>query len=198
LQVAGGRQSASAVQDALQAAMPHRYGKHDDVVGVWQLPAPSQVDSAVNRLLAVGQVAGMQGVPAVHFWQAPAWHLPFVPQVAESCIAHIPVGSGAPLVTAEHMPGVPAMHDLHAVLQAPSQQTPWAQNVLRHSTPFEQEAPSSLRPHELLMQVLGDTHWLSLVHALKQRALPLQVKGLHGTSSGAAHCPDELQVEGPL
>jgi hypothetical protein len=120
-----------------------------------------------------------------------------VPQVDESCVAHIPVGSGAPLVTAVHMPGVPAMHDLHAELQAWSQQTPWAQNVLRHSVGFEQDAPISLRPHELFMQVLGETHWLSLVHALKQRA-PLQVNGLHGTSSGALHWPAALQVEGPL
>jgi hypothetical protein len=145
------------------------------VVGVWQLPAPSQVDSAVNRLLEVGQVADMQGVPAVHFWQAPAWHLPLVPQVDASWIAHIPVGSGAAFVTSVQTPGVPAMHDLHAVLHALSQQTPCAQNLLPHSFGSEQEAPGPFNPHELLMQVLGDTHWLSLVHALKQRALPLQV-----------------------
>ena len=80
-QVAGDRQSASAVQVALQAAVPQRYGKQDIVPGTTQVPAPSQLDSAVNRLVAVGQVAGMQGVPAPHFWQAPAWHLPFRPQV---------------------------------------------------------------------------------------------------------------------
>jgi hypothetical protein len=80
-QVAGGRQSASAVHVALQAAVPHRYGKQELVPGTTQVPAPSQLDSAVNRLVAVGQVAGIQGVPAPHFWQAPAWHLPFRPQV---------------------------------------------------------------------------------------------------------------------
>src|SRR5438045_811787 len=71
-QVAGGRQSASAVQVALQAALPQRYGKQEVVPGTTQVPAPSQADSAVNRLLLVGHVAGMQAVPAVHFSQAPA------------------------------------------------------------------------------------------------------------------------------
>jgi hypothetical protein len=82
VQVAGGRQSASAVHDALQAAAaPQRYGKQVIVPGVTQVPAPSHVDCAVNRLLVVGQVDAAHGVPAPHFWQAPAWHLPLVPQV---------------------------------------------------------------------------------------------------------------------
>src|SRR5215471_4048395 len=142
-QVAGGRQSASAVHVALQAAVPQRYGKQDDVPGTTQVPAPSQLDSAVNRLVVVGQVAGMQGVFAAHFWQAPAWHRPFRPQVDWSSGVHWPVGSRAPPVTSVHWPSWPTLHDLHAPVQAWSQQTPWAQKLLLHSFGSEQDAPLS-------------------------------------------------------
>jgi hypothetical protein len=108
----------------------------------------------------------------------------------------MPVGSGAPLVTSVQTPTVPAMHDLQALLQALSQQTPWAQNPLRHSIGPEHDAPGSFSPHELLMQVLGGTHWLSLVQALKQRAVALQVYGLHASKSGAMHWPLALHVDG--
>ena len=67
LQLAGGRQSASAVHDPLQAAAPQRYGKQGCVPGVTQVPEPSQLEIAVNRLVVVGQVAARHGVPDVHF-----------------------------------------------------------------------------------------------------------------------------------
>jgi hypothetical protein len=141
---------------------------------VLQVPAPSQVDSGVKTLVAVGQEADMQGVPGTHFWHWPASHLPFVPHVEASDVAQLPSGSGAPVATFEQTPSWAAMHDLQAVLQAVSQQTPWAQKVLRHSDPSEQAAPFSLRPHELLAQLNGVTHWLLLVQAMKQRG-PLQM-----------------------
>jgi hypothetical protein len=50
----------------------------------------------------------------------------------------------------------------------------------------------------LFVQLLGATHWLLLVQALKQRAVPLQMNGLHGIRSGATHWPLTLQVEGAL
>ncbi len=109
----------------------------------------------------------------------------------------MPVGSVAPPVTSVQLPAMPAMQDLQAVLQALSQQTPWAQKVLLHSLPAEQEAPSSFSPHELLTQVLGGTHWLSFVHAVKQR-VPLQMNGLQASRSGATHWPAMLHVDGPL
>jgi len=89
------------------------------------------------------------------------------------------------------------MHDLQAVLQAVSQQTPCAQKVLLHSVAAEHEAPLSFNPHELFAHEFGGTHWLLLVQALKQRE-PLQMNGLHGMASGATHWPLELQVEGAL
>jgi len=75
---AGGRQSASEVHVNLQASLPQRYGKQGEVVGVTQAPAPSQEDTAVNRLDVVGHVAGLHSVPEGHFWHAPASHLPLV------------------------------------------------------------------------------------------------------------------------
>jgi hypothetical protein len=88
-------------------------------VGVWQTPAPLQIDSGVNRLFVVGQVMGRQGVPESHFAQLPApSHLPFVAQVDASFATHWPVGSIVFAATFEQTPSWPAMQDLHAVLQA--------------------------------------------------------------------------------
>jgi hypothetical protein len=49
VQTAGGRQSTSAVHDALQAlgVVLQAYGKHGDVPGIAQVPAPSQLESGV-------------------------------------------------------------------------------------------------------------------------------------------------------
>ena len=137
-------------------------------------PAPSQVDSGVTALVVVGQAEGMQAVVADHFWQAPASHLPLVLQVDGSVVAQIPAGSGEPVATFEQTPRTLAMHDLHEVLQAVSQQTPCAQKVLRHSVPSEQAAPFSFSPHMLLAQLNGGTQWLLFVQAVKQRG-PLQM-----------------------
>jgi hypothetical protein len=93
---------------------------------------------------------------------------------------------------------MPATHDLQAPSQAVSQQTPCAQNVLRHSAPDEHDAPGSFSPHEFVAHVNGVKHWLLLVQALKQRAAPLQMYGLHGIRSGATHCPVMLHVDGAL
>ncbi len=170
---AGDKQSPSAVHEALQASTPQRYGKHGVVPGVTQAPVPLQVESNVDRLVVVGQVAGRHGVPSEYFWQAPASHLPLVPQVEASCTAHSPAGSSEFVATFEHTPNVPATHDLHAELQAVSQQTPCAQKLLRHSMAVEHDAPFSFSPHEFAAQVNGVKHWVLLVHALKQR-VPLQ------------------------
>ena len=48
------------------------------------------------------------------------------------------------------------------------------------------------------MHVFGGTHWLLFVHALKQRAVPLQMNGLHASTSGATHWPEALQVDGAV
>jgi hypothetical protein len=200
VQTAGDWQSASAVHDALQAlgVVLHRYGKQADVLGVAQVPAPSQVESGVNRWVVVEQDSGMHGVPDGHFWQAPASHLPLVPQVDWSTVGQLPDGSGVPVGTSEQTPRTMEMQVLHAVLQAVSQQTPCAQKLLRHSEATEQVAPFSFSPHEFASQVNGITHWLLFVHAVKQRVTPLQTYGLHGCRSGATHWPLALHSDGAL
>lgn len=194
---AGGRHWAFDVHEAKQALVSQAYGKHDVVAGVMQVPAPLQVESGVDALVVVGQVASMHGVPEAHFWHAPASHLPLVPQVDMACIWQMLAGSSAPVGTFVQVPSIPTMHDLQAVSQAVSQQTPWAQCRLRHSSSAEQEAPKSLGPHRLVVQLLGDTHWLSAVQAVKHR-VPLHLYGLQATGSCTTHCPEALHVAGAV
>jgi len=81
LQEAGDLQSASAAQLVLQAPAPQPKGAQEVDIGVTQLPAPSQLEAGVKVVPEAGQVAPAQGVPPTYFWQAPAWHLPLVPQL---------------------------------------------------------------------------------------------------------------------
>ena len=82
MQDAGCAQSASTVQDDLHAAVPHPKGKQLLDIGVTQDPAPSQAEAGVKVVPEAGQLAPAQGVPCTYFWQAPAWHLPLVLQLA--------------------------------------------------------------------------------------------------------------------
>ena len=151
----------------------------------------------MNVVVAAGHVESLQGVPFAYFWQAPAWHLPFVPQPAAPVSLQRPAGSLAPVTTFVHVPSVPvSAHDWQAPVQALSQQTPCAQKVDAHSLPAEQDAPGFLRPHELPLQTYCMRQLLPVaVHALKQD-VALQTYGLHGSESGATHWPVALQVEG--
>ena len=66
-QMLGGRQSASAVQVALQAevvAPLHMYGAHAIDAAAWQLPTPSQVLAGVSVEVPVGQEGFAHWVPA--------------------------------------------------------------------------------------------------------------------------------------
>src|SRR6185436_2765409 len=130
------------VQVALQAEVPHLYGAHEVEAGVTQVPAPSHVDAGVEVVVPAGHCAAAQGAPRGYFWQAPASHMPFVPQVEAPCTAQLPEGSGALVATFVHWPMRPATaHDLHALVQAVEQQTPWAQKPDEHSPASEQKAP---------------------------------------------------------
>ena len=152
---------------------PHVYGKHGVVAGVTHVPLPSQADSGVNWLDADGHVAGLHGVPEPHRWQAPASHLPLVPHVDASWTAHRPDGSFAPVATFEQTPSIPATHDLQAVLQAESQQTPCAQKPLLHSAPAPQAAPRGLRPQLDDVQTLPVVQSADVVQDARQ-LVPLQ------------------------
>jgi hypothetical protein len=141
---------------------------------VTQVPAPSHFEAAVNVVEPAGHVASPQDSPWAYFWQAPASHMPFVPQVVDACTAQVPEGSGAPVATFVHWPIVPAIaHDLHAPTHADAQQTPWAQVPEAHSLASEQNEPLPFLPHELASQVLGATQSAFEPHVEKQRA-PLQ------------------------
>jgi hypothetical protein len=193
--IAGGPQSASAVQLALQAAAPQLKGKHEVAAGVTQMPAPSHVEPGVKVVVLAGQVGSPQGVPCANFWHAPAAHMPFVPHVEAIRTTQVFDGSGAPVATSPHVPIAPgSAHDLQAPAQAVEQHMPCAQKPEPHSAAVEQKAPMGLGPQELAEQTLGERHWLSLVHRSKQRA-PLQAKGAHGIDAGATHWPVVLHEE---
>jgi hypothetical protein len=153
LQEAGGAQSASAVQDDLHTAAPQANGAQELDSGVTQVPAPSQVAAGVNVVPAEGQLAAAHGVFWTYFWQAPAWHLPSVPQLALPMSTQAPAGSGAPVATAVQVPMVPvSAHETQEPAQAETQQTPWAQFADRHSVFTEHDAPLGFSPHEALEQ----------------------------------------------
>jgi hypothetical protein len=196
VQTAGDAQSASAMQATLQTFVPQLYGKHELAAGVTQAPLPSQVEPAVKFVVVVGQVEPLHSVPFAYFPQAPAWHLPFVPQLAAPWSWHMPAGSGEPFGTFVQAPSVPvSAHDWHAPVQALSQQTPWAQKVEAHSVPAEHEAPPVLRPQELPLQTLGARQFAPVGVQAPKHAEPLQTYGLQGRESGATHWPVALQVE---
>jgi hypothetical protein len=112
LQEAGGAQSASAVQDDLQTPVPQANGAQEVDIGVTQEPAPSQVDAGVKVVPVAGQVAPAQGVLCTYFWQAPAWHLPLVPQLVPPWSTQVSVGSGFPVGTGAQVPIMPvSAHD---------------------------------------------------------------------------------------
>jgi len=173
-QTAGASQSALLVQAALQAFDPQTYGKHEVEEGVRQVPAPSQVALPVKVTEPAGQVALAQVVPLGYFWQAPAWHLPFVPQEVAPWSLQSPAGSDAPSATFVQVPSVPlSAQDWQLPVQALLQQIPWAQKPLRHSAADEQVAPLLALPHRFDWQWLGVRHCPSVVQALKH-LLPLQ------------------------
>jgi hypothetical protein len=174
LQEFGETQSASAVQVDLQAATPQVKGAQELAVGVTQVPAPSQLEAGVKVVPLLGQVAPAHGVPCTYFWQAPAWHLPLVPQLGPPWSVHDSAGSGIPVGTAVQLPRLPdSAHDSQALAQADTQQTPCAQLLDWHSDLVEQNAPLGFSPHELLVQTLPVEQSVPSAQAAKQRA-PLQ------------------------
>jgi hypothetical protein len=121
--------------------------------------------------------------------------MPFVPHVEAALATQVFEGSGAPIATSLQMPmAPPSAHDLQAAAQAVVQHTPCAQKPDLHSVAPSQNAPVGLGPHEPPAQTFGGTHWLSAVHAPKQRT-PLQAKGAQGSAAGATHWPVLLQAD---
>ena len=97
----------------------HRYGSQSDAVTDRQTPAPSQVRCGVS--VEPTQVAAAHCVPVAHMRHAPApLHMPSVPHVVDTVVAHCEAGVGAvPLATLLHVPRLPAIaHDLHVPVHA--------------------------------------------------------------------------------
>jgi hypothetical protein len=172
LQVANGAQSAPEAQVALQAVVPQANGKQEVDAGVTQVPAPSQVEPGVKVVPLAGQVAAAQAVPCWYFSQAPAWHLPSVPQLDAPWSTQVPAGSG-PVATAVQRPIEPAIaQDRQVPVQVVVQQTPCSQFPDWHSGSAEQKAPIGLRPQELLVQTLPAAQLALPVQAWKHRVFP--------------------------
>jgi hypothetical protein len=167
LQTFGGAQSASAAQVDLHAATPHLKGKQELGAGVTQTPAPSHDDAGVSVMPLAGQLAAPHGVPGAYSWQAPAAHLPFVPQVP-GLSTQVCDGSGLLAGTLVQSPSeFDSAHDLQAVAQAVEQQTPWAQLFEAHSLRSEQKAPIGFSPHELPTQNFPGAQLASAVQTPK-------------------------------
>jgi hypothetical protein len=158
------------------------------------VPAPSQAAPAVNVVPPVGQVAAAHDVPWTYFWQAPAVHLPLVPQLADPWSLQPPAGSGIPVGTSLQRPSEPdSAQERHEPVQAVAQQIPCAQVAERHSVLVEQEAPLGLSPHELAVQTLPVEHSALVAHDAKHFD-PLQVYGAQVMASGAAQLPLASQL----
>jgi hypothetical protein len=165
IQVAGLAQSTLLVQTDLQALTPQVKGKHEPPIGVVQAPAPSQVEAGVNVIPGVGQLAPAQAVPSGYFWQAPAWHLPSLPQDVPPWSVQRAAGSGRPVGTAVHRPIVPVIaQEKQDEPQAVAQQTPCAHWLDWHSELAEQNAPLGLSPQDPCTQTLPVEQFASPEH----------------------------------
>lgn len=88
-------------------------------------PRPSQNDAASDDD-EVEQDGPLHWLFVWYTSHAPLRHVPFVPQVLTSFVAHLL--SPVPLATAEHVPAEPLrLHARQAPEQSELQQTPWAQ-----------------------------------------------------------------------
>jgi hypothetical protein len=152
----------------------------------------------VNVVPAGGQLAARHEVPWTYLSQAPAAHLPSVPQLAGPWSLQLPAGSGVPVGTLVQRPSDPvSAHERHDPVQAVAQQIPCAQVAERHSVLIEQEAPFGLRPHELEAQTFPVEHSALVAQEVKHLD-PLQVYGVQVMASGAAQLPLASQLAAGL
>lgn len=195
MQVLGDLQSESWVQLVLQAVPLHVKVPQSRSFGVTHFPAPSHNEAGVS-LVEEEQSADAQFLPLSKYAQAPLLQEPVVWQVDCAVTLHLPCGSGEPSATEVHVPSeLDRLQASHDTSQALLQHTPWAQKFESQSAAAPHIAPIGFFPHEPFTQNLPETQSLSAVQIVPQ-TLPLQMKGLQVIESGAAHCPEALQVEG--
>jgi hypothetical protein len=128
------------------AVAPHMYAPHEAVVGVRQVPAPSQVRGGVY--VDPAQDSLPQVVPTVQRRQAPApLHWPSNPQLDVPSWAHSLSGSVPPTIGRQR-PSACAVFAFEQAAQPPaqadSQQTLSTQLPLPHSVEAVQAAPCAL------------------------------------------------------
>jgi hypothetical protein len=119
---------------------------------------------------------------------------PVVSQVAGPAFWQVLVGSGSPLATGAHVPGVAASaHDRHVPVQAVRQQTPCAQKPEAHSAPSAQVAPGDFRPHDPFVHTAGVAQSASAAHVALQTWAPHR-KGKHDVAGGVTQRPAPSQL----
>jgi hypothetical protein len=179
-----------ASQDGKQApvALLHRNGEQAWVAPGRQVPLPSQNEAATA--LSPLQAGAAHWVVAAYSRQPPLpLQVPSRPQVLVGWAAQRASGSTPPGATLLQVPTAPGMLQLWQVaVQALLQQTPWAQKLLRHSSPRAQIWPRPFRPQEPPWQVLGMTQSLLLAQVLAQ-AVPLHRYGAQLVAAGLVHAP---------
>ena len=166
-QTFGATQSASPVQEILQALVPQEYAPHDWVVVGWQVPVPLQVRAGVK--VEPVQLAATQALPLAYSRQAPPpSQNPSVPQPAAPLSAHWPRGS-APAATSVQVPAVPARaQDRQAPRHPLAQQTPCSQKPEPHSVAAAQAVPAAFFLHVPPIQKLSVTHCALVVQVVGQ------------------------------
>ena len=102
---------------------------------------------------------------------------------------HIPLGSTAPLGTAEQLPSLTGRaHEKHPLLQSVEQHTPCAHVPLAHSTALLQIWPLPFFPQEPLRHTPGAAQSASEPHTSAQR-FPLHLNGTHANGADDRHLP---------
>src|SRR5262245_27121154 len=128
---------------------------------------------------------------------------PFCPQLAAPAALQTACGSGLPAATGRHMPSNPAwLHETHAPVQAPAQQTPSAQTFETQSSPATQPAPLAfftLTPQLPLLQVAGEAQSVpparQVVRQVGAPVVESQTYGVQSTAFAATQAPRPSHAE---
>lgn len=172
----------------------HRYGSQSELVTDRQTPAPSQVRCGVS--VDPTQVAPAHCVPVAQNRHAPApLHMPSVPHVVDTVVAHCEAGVGAvPLATLLHVPRLPAIaHDLHVPVHAAAQHAPCAQMPELHSALAPQLAPSGFLPQLPATQVFGIVQSASAAQVVLHCPLGAHWNGVQGRLAPPEQVPAPSQ-----
>ena len=152
-------QPESLLHVVAQAKLPlpaQRYGVHDTVEGVTQVPVPLHVFGPVYWLVPVLQLWLPHEVPAGQKAHAPApSHIPVKPQVLAAAAVQSLCGSllalAAPQVPSEPLSLSAAAHAWHGPQAATLQHTPSVQWPDAHIASREHAPPTSLVTHCLAL-----------------------------------------------